>query len=78
MIFDNQDDREKNWEESDGNGEWDDEESREWTKDLNILFICQWNEENWRIIEVLYVLFKVEFEEVFFRRLRRWRKEDYD
>ena len=78
MIFDNQDDRKEDWEESDEDNEWDDEESREWIKDLNILFIYQWNEENWRIIAILCILFKVEFEEVLFRRLRRWRKEDYD
>ena len=46
MIFDNQDDKEEDWEESDENGEWDNEESRKWTKDLNILFIYQWNKKN--------------------------------
>ena len=78
MIFSNQDNKEEDWEENDENDEWDNKESREWTKDLNILFIYQWDEKNWKIIAILYILFKVEFEKVFFRKLRRWRKEDYN
>ncbi len=74
MIFNNQNDKEEDWRE---NNE-DDKEIIEWIKDLNILFIYQWDKKNWRIIVVLCILFKVRFEEIFFRRLRRWRKEDHD
>ena len=38
MIFNDQSNKEEDWEESDENDKWDDKKFIKWIKDLNILF----------------------------------------